>query len=157
MSLAFMDKLYKYMKEQFNLNPTQVMVNFSHTHSGPLIEARTYAVDRDGNPLKPIERYVETLIPAFGQAIREAFDTARPADAYWGVGKTEIGICRRAADEVYEGSFLYANEDKGEYGILANYPNPSREIDKTVPVIKFVDKNAQPVALVFAPHAIQRH
>ena len=149
MSLAFMDRLYRYIKEQFDLEPAQVMVNFSHTHSGPLIEARTYAVDRDGNPLKPIESYVETLLPAFGRAIQEAIDSARPADAYWGIGKTEIGICRRAADAVYKDSFYYANEDKGEYGILANYPNPEREIDRTVPVIKFVDKNGQAAALIF--------
>ena len=53
-------------------------------------------------------------------------------------------------DKIYRGSFLYANEDKGEYGIQANYPNPVRDIDKTVIVVKFVDEDEQPIALVFS-------
>ena len=149
MTLDFVERLHQHMKKQFGFEPKQVMVNFSHTHAGPLIESRTYAVDRDGNPLKPVDPYVDSLIPAFAKAIQTGLDDLKPAKAYYGIGETNIGVCRRAPDEVYEGSFEYANEDKGEYGILANYPNPDREIDRTVPVIRFMDVMDQPIALLF--------
>ena len=149
MTLEFVEKLHNHMKTRFDLDPSQVLVNFSHTHSGPLIESRAYAIDRDGNPLKPIDSYVDSLIPAFAEAVQTGLDNLKPAKAYYGIGETHIGICRRAADAVYEGSFEYANEDKGEYGILANYPNPDREIDRTVPVIRFVDGQDEPIALIF--------
>jgi len=149
MSLNMVQDVHDAMQSNFGLGLDQVMLNYSHTHAGPLIEARTYAVDRDGNPLKPVEEYVKGLIPAFCNAVQAGFDCLQPADVYWGVGETEIGVCRRAPDEVYKGSFEYANEDKGEYGIMANYPNPKREIDKTVPVIKFVDDKEHIIALLF--------
>ena len=64
---CFHDKLFKSLKDQFDLDPSQVMVNFSHTHDGPQVESRSYAVDSEGNPIDPIDKYVENTHPGIRQ------------------------------------------------------------------------------------------
>jgi len=74
-----------------------IVLNFSHTHSGPMSGFEDYATERP----KPVEMetYEAGLI---GKAVALAHDALRllaPATVRWHRGSSQIGINRRARDE----------------------------------------------------------
>ncbi|MCE5250455.1 neutral/alkaline non-lysosomal ceramidase N-terminal domain-containing protein [bacterium] len=136
-----MDEIWKRSGQRFGLEPGQLFVNCSHTHAGPLMSPHFNSGFCTGEKVclpdtAYVERFIETTVGAIGRAL----DSLQPACASWGIGKTYIGINRRAQDVS-----LYSKEATG----YENFPNPGKETDRSCPVIMVNDRDGRPIALVF--------
>ena len=68
-----------------NLTPTQIMICFTHTHSGPDADADT-----------PIEAaYRQTLIGKLREVAQQAMNNSQPCTVGWNVTHAQIGVNRR--------------------------------------------------------------
>ncbi len=74
------------------LDPIEVLVCCSHTHSGPISYADERSRSRD-------QRYVDLLVAQIVDAVRAAAFRLEPAALEWCEGTTDIGINRRERTE----------------------------------------------------------
>lgn len=72
--------------EQLGLSPDQLLINLSHTHSGPLLIS-TFADKPGGEHILPYQR---SLADAAIQAGREAIDGRVPGRIEWTVGRSSL-------------------------------------------------------------------
>ena len=109
--------------ERTGLERRQILLNWSHTHSGPMIgtsDLNRYPVpDED---LKRIEAYTETLWNKLADVAAAALADMRPGRLSWGVGQVDFVKSRR----------LFG--PNGEYRGMG--PNPDRFVDRGVPVLR---------------------
>ena len=79
------------------LAPSGIVLNFSHTHSGPMSGYEGYATDRP----KPVEMiaYEETLLEKACALARAAQESEERVSVRWHRGTSHIGINRRARNE----------------------------------------------------------
>ena len=139
------DVIWKKVKTHYHLEPRKILLNCSHTHAGPMTWLRIHTEEAsDRKKVYPDEKYIQHLVENIVTAIGKAIGDLRPARAFWGIGETHIGICRRSPD-----ASVYRGAPSGYLGIFANYPNPGKEIDRTCPVISLTDERERPIALVF--------
>jgi hypothetical protein len=82
---------------QAGTDPAQIIINFSHTHSGPLTTYERHAEKTD----KPegIASYERAVHARAVEATARAIDRMQPVDVHWIEGQTHIGINRRLPDE----------------------------------------------------------
>ncbi len=128
--------LFDRLTERTGLKRRQILVNFSHTHSGPILGAS----DLDRYPMSAEERqatldYTARLYDRMADVARAALADLKPATLAWGRGKCDFVRNRR----------LY-HED-GRYRGMG--PNPNKEVDDTVPVLRVSDPGGKPRAIVF--------
>ena len=136
-----MDKIWMLAGKKLNLRPDQLFVNCSHTHAGPEVRPSfNHETCAPGEVGKPDPAYIDELIEKILHSAENAIKNLKPAEASWGIGKTFIGINRRAPDKT-----IYSEQATG----YENFPNPEKEIDRTCPVILFQDKKGKPISLVF--------
>lgn len=74
------------------LDPIEVLVCCSHTHSGPISYADERSRTRD-------QRYVELLVTRIVDAVREAAAHTQPARLEWCEGTSDVGLNRRERTE----------------------------------------------------------
>jgi len=115
--------LFDRLTERTGLQRRQLLVNFSHTHSGPIIGSS----DLDRYPMSAEERqatqdYTAGLYEKIADAAVAALADLKPATLAWGVGKCSFVRNRR----------LY-NPD-GSYRGMG--PNADKYVDDTVPVLR---------------------
>jgi len=139
------DEIWAGAKSRFGLEPRDLLINCSHTHAGPILWPRIHQPEiPDPKMVFPDPEYIRRLVDNTLGVIETAIGNLTPARASRGFGETRIGICRRAKDvSVYKG------KASGYLGIFANYPNPDREIDRTVPLISFTKEDGSPLAFMF--------
>jgi neutral ceramidase len=142
---SIIDTLWEKIHSRFNLEPRQILFNSSHTHAGPMTWPRMNVKQCTKQKMCfPDPEYILKLVDSILKAMEIALGNLKPAQASWGIGETCIGICRRAKD-----ISTYHGPASGYLGIYANYPNPSQEVDRTCPVIRFTDERDGLLALVF--------
>lgn len=125
------------------LQRRQILLNWSHTHSGPMIgtsDLNRYPVPEAD--LKRIEAYTETLWNKLADVAAAALADMRPARLSWAVGEVDFVLSRRAF-----------HEDGRYRGMRAN---PDRYADRTVPVLRIDAPDGRPRGVVFgcACHAV---
>jgi len=80
-------RLREQIQEQWQIPPEQVMINSSHTHSGPATIT---------TPLGKLEpNYIEVLIKKMVGAVQMAYQKQEPAHMDWGRQQVQVGINRR--------------------------------------------------------------
>lgn len=129
--------------ERTGLPPERVIVNLSHTHSGPMIGTE----DPDRIPLpfdmqERIRNYTDFLTEQLADAAADALADLRPAIVSWGRGKVGFVRNRRMFDA------------DGRY--CGMKPNPDGFTDPRVTVLRVDEPDGTPRALVcsLACHAV---
>jgi neutral ceramidase len=93
------------LQRKFGLTRSQIALNCSHTHSGPVVARNLrpmheYALDKSQQEL--IHLYADQLEQKVVAAVGQAIGKLAPAKVGWGTGKTDFAVNRRnnKADEV---------------------------------------------------------
>lgn len=125
------------------LGRKQILLNWSHTHSGPMIGSS----DTNRYPIADVDRdkteaYTAALWNKLADVAFAALNDMKPARLSWGVGQVDFVKSRRAF------------HDDGTYRGMA--ANPDRHVDQTVPVLRIDDLDNRVRAVVFgcACHAV---
>lgn len=116
------------------LDPQALMLNCSHTHSGPAVRANLeimFAFDEEHKA--KTRRYRAFLRKSIAGAAREALARLQPAAVSYGVGEAGFAVDRRAlrVKEANPGS------------------NPPATVDHTVPVLQVKGADGKMLAVVF--------
>jgi len=135
--------LFGRLTQRTGLARRQILVNFSHTHSGPILGSS----DLDRYPMSQEERqatldYTARLFGQIADVAKSALDELKPATLAWGTGKCSFVRNRRLYDA------------KGAYRGMG--PNPDKPVDDVVPVLRVSSPDGRLRALVFgcACHAV---
>src|SRR5215471_15850644 len=120
------DQLAARMKKEFGLNRSQLLINASHTHTGPIVwpGLRNLTVLPAGEPEKLID-YRKTLDDALVSVAGSALRDLSPATIEFGEGTAGFAINRRASI------------------------NPNGPVDPRVPVLKIADAAGKIRGIVF--------
>lgn len=136
-------ELFDRLTQRTGLQRRQLLVNFSHTHSGPILGAsdlNRYPMTREEK--QATRDYTARLFGQLADVARAALADLRPATLAWGTGKCGFVRNRR----VY-------NPD-GSYRGMG--PNPHKPCDDVVPVLCVNSPEGKLRAIVFgcACHAV---
>lgn len=124
------DRLHK----QLGLTRAQVLLNSSHTHSGPVLEQALYDVYPLGEKEKEkIEAYSRQLEDQVVALVEKAFGKLEPARLASGNGVTRFAVNRR-------------ENNSSELNRLTELQGPS---DHSVPVLRVENKQGKLMAAVF--------
>ncbi len=91
-------------------NPQSVIINASHTHSGPMMAFEQYATLKSKSP--ELLQYEQTLEDKLLRLVINAAQKMQEVQAFWRDGSSEIGINRRV--KTSEGVVMAPNPD-GQY------------------------------------------
>ncbi len=135
--------LFARLAERTGLARDRILLNLSHTHSGPLIgtsDLNRYAMPEEIR--LRTEQYTAALIDKLAEVSVAALEALTPARLSWGVGKADFVMNRRIYD------------DNGDYRSMG--PNPEKYVDRNVPVLRVDEPDGSLRALVFgcACHAV---
>lgn len=122
------------MQEKYDLPPSALMINCSHTHCGP--EIRTTRWSFDGIPaerLSAARKYVDSLNANILSVIDQAMETCTPS---------KVLFCRSRC------GFAMNRRTPSPSG-FRNFPNPNGPVDHDVPVIKIEDEDENLKGIVF--------
>jgi neutral ceramidase len=128
------DHIKDQLKIKYGLSKAQVILNSSHTHSGPVLRNSLYNFyPLDSLQLSKIEQYSSKLENQVVALVGKALKSMVPAQIYSRNGVTRFAVNRR---NNVEAKLLYQTELKG--------PN-----DHAVPVLKVTDSSGKIIAIVF--------
>lgn len=128
------DRIRDQLEAKFELPRAQIILNSSHTHSGPVLkDALTDIYPPDPHQLKIIGQYSDKLAGQIVAIVGEAFQSMEPVQIYAQNGVTRFQVNRRNNDE---STLILQTELKG--------PN-----DYAVPVIKVVNEAGDLKAVAF--------
>lgn len=131
---AVSDRIRTDLQKSLNLSRAQIILNSSHTHSGPVLSnALVDIYPLDAVEQNKIDIYTRRLEAQVVQLVQEAFTKLQPAILSAANGVTRFQVNRRNNKE---GALLEQSELKG--------PN-----DYAVPVLKISDASGTVKALVF--------
>ena len=137
------EAIFQRITDKTGLDHSRVLLNLSHTHSGPIIGAS----DANRYPMTDAERqatidYTETLTAKLADVAAAALADMAPARLALGTGEADFVRNRRLFD------------DQGNYKGMG--PNPDGYTDPRVPVLGVAGPDGTPRALVFglACHAV---
>jgi hypothetical protein len=135
--------LFDLLVKKTGLQRRQLLVNFSHTHSGPIIGTS----DLDRYPMSQDEKqatlaYTTHIFDQITETAQAALADLKPATLAWGTGKCNFVRNRR----LYNANGTY----------LKMGPNPDKPVDDVVPVLRVSSPEGQLRAIVFgcACHAV---
>ncbi|QDT99052.1 neutral/alkaline non-lysosomal ceramidase N-terminal domain-containing protein [Gimesia aquarii] len=125
------------LKEKFDLDRNQIMLNSSHTHCGPVLRGALHDIyPLNANHLKDINEYSDKLEQKLVTAVGTAIKKLEPASLYSGEGFTSFAVNRRTNKEAEVPKLRLANELKGP-------------IDHSVPILAVKDKAGKLKTIVF--------
>lgn len=128
------DNIFNRAKEKFKLSRAQVILNSSHTHTGPVLQNALYDIyPLDQKQIKAIEKYSDWLENQLVELIGNALSSLEPAKLYSNNGVSRFQVNRRNNNE---SSLLEQTELSG--------PN-----DYAVPVIKVESASGNLLAITF--------
>ena len=122
------------LQERLDLDRRQILINSSHTHSGPLLMREgmhTYTVTEEDMAL--VTRYTEALIDKIVQVVIDAFNNQEEARIFSANGVTRFQVNRRNNVE----------------GTLGNQSQLSGPNDHAVPVLKVENTEGTLMAIAF--------
>lgn len=95
-SRSVAENVTKELHAKFGLSRDQIMLNASHTHSGPVLRGALYDIyPLDNSELKKIEAYSVSLEATIVRAVGEALAHLVPAKLERGEGSTDFAVNRR--------------------------------------------------------------
>ena len=128
------DRIRQRLEKELDLTPAQILLNSSHSHSGPVLPHALVDIYTIDAPMQAaIERYDKQLEEWVVRTIVEAFEKCEPARLYAANGTARFQVNRRNNSER---EILTLNELKG--------PN-----DHAVPVLKVVSASDEIRAILF--------
>jgi hypothetical protein len=133
------------LQQKYKLERSQIALNCSHTHSGPVVDRNLrpmheYSLPKEQQEL--IHAYADKLEAAVIHVVGQAIGKLAPARLEWGSGRTDFAVNRRANREADVPKLREAGQLKG----------PS---DHDVPVLAVKDASGKLVAVAagYACHA----
>ncbi|MEX2568680.1 MAG: neutral/alkaline non-lysosomal ceramidase N-terminal domain-containing protein [Cyclobacteriaceae bacterium] len=134
MPKSMTDRIKGRLENQFSLSAAQVMLNFSHTHSGPVVKDYLYHIyPLDNKEIEKINHYSTILENKIIKIVEEAMALLKPAKVFSENGVTRFQVNRRNNQET---NILDINDLAG--------PN-----DYAVPVLKVEDMEGKMMAIAF--------
>ena len=135
--------LSKVLTAKTGLPRNRILLNWSHTHSGPMLgtsDTNRYPIEDDDR--EKTEAYTAVLWNKLADLANAALSDMKPARLSYGVGEVNFVKNRRVF------------HDDGRYKGMA--ANPDRYVDQTVPVLRIDDPAGQLRGIVFgcACHAV---
>lgn len=133
-SKAVSDNIRDQLQKELGLERKQILLNSSHTHSGPLLMRpgmHTYTVTDEDMAL--VTRYTEELTDKIVQLVVEAFENLQAAKIYSGNGVTRFQVNRRNNVEA----------------TLTRQSELSGPMDHAVPVLKVENLAGDLMAIAF--------
>ncbi|WP_202927869.1 neutral/alkaline non-lysosomal ceramidase N-terminal domain-containing protein [Cyclobacterium roseum] len=128
------EKIRRVIHEKHGLTKSQVILNSSHTHSGPVLEAALYDIyPLDEEQRQHISEYSRQLEQDIVESVGRALENREPSRVYAGNGTARFQVNRR-------------NNKESEIHLLTELKGP---IDHAVPVIKITDLQDNLTAVVF--------
>lgn len=128
------EKIRTALYQQYGLTKTQVILNSSHTHSGPVLEAALYDIyPLNEQQLQHISDYSQHLEQDIVESVGRALENRKPSRVYAGNGTARFQVNRR-------------NNKESEIHLLTELKGP---IDHAVPVIKVTDLQGRLTAILF--------
>ncbi|MFV0606775.1 MAG: neutral/alkaline non-lysosomal ceramidase N-terminal domain-containing protein [Niabella sp.] len=122
------------LKDKYGFQRSQVILNSSHTHSGPIIWPSLSMIgDYDMATLKSFRQYKDFLVQSMLDAVSIAIDNKFSAKLSSGHGMADFAMNRR----------LLVN------GEIINSPNPDGHTDHDVPVLIVKDRKSRVKAILF--------
>jgi neutral ceramidase len=123
------------VEKQYNIPPSRLALNASHTHSGPeLRSGRGHGVadpaKHEADAAAYTEKLQKTLIGLVGTALNKGV----PTTLYYSQARCGFAMNRRLPN------------GKGGY---SNFPNPEGPVDHAVPVLKAADAEGKDLGYVF--------
>jgi hypothetical protein len=135
--LVGLNDAYEYLQktvlDEFGLKPEELVMAWTHTHSGP-----NPGLNKERAPVNNIS-YTESLRPKTIQIVREALDHLTPVHTGVGVGSSPVGASRR----------LLKPDGSTRLGGASLDRNPYGPADKEVLVLKITKPDGSPVAALF--------
>jgi len=126
--------LEKRVKDKFSLPPEGLLLNASHTHSGPEFRVgRAPADDGEFKPGTPGERYGAALEEKLFKLIGDALASSAPARLGFTHARCGFAMNRRLPTPTG----------------YANSPNPDGPVDHDVPVLRVEGADGKPRAVLF--------
>lgn len=139
------DAVEEQVKSQFGVSPSYLMMNASHTHSGPEIRAiETFFGKENPQRTERVNLYRDNLEKKIVKVIEEAFSKMEPAKIGYAKGSAGFAINRRE-------NYLLADDDIRK-GLRPNTEGP---VDHDVPILEVTSIDGSLVAVLFgyAAHA----
>src|SRR5665647_881543 len=128
------DHIRDQLKRRFNLSRSQIAINTSHTHTGPVLtNALVDIYPVDSSQQQKIDEYTNKLGEKIVALVDKALHTMEPVQLYAGNGVTRFQVNRRNNVESTLSSQSHLNG-----------PN-----DYAVPVIKVENKKGELIAVAF--------
>lgn len=128
------DNIRNKVNAKFSLNRDQIMLNSSHTHSGPVLgEALSDIYVLDDNQREAIKKYSSTLEDMIVNMVGEAIRNLEPAEVFVQNGVTRFQVNRR-------------NNNAALLTQLSELQGPN---DYAVPVIKVMNTKGELKAVAF--------
>lgn len=129
------DQVAGRVKQQFGLDRAQLLINCSHTHSGPMIWPNLMNLTVIGpEEERKLRAYSQTFADALVRVTGAALHDLSPATISYAEGSAEFAMNRRLPTA------------KG----YQNSPNPEGPVDHRVPVLKIAGRDGQLRAILFA-------
>ena len=136
MPKAMSDRIRKLLNARFNLSKAQIILNSSHTHSGPVLTDELndyYAVKFGNDELETIRKYSKNLEAKIVSCVEKAIESLQPAYVFTGNGFTRFQVNR------------YNNVEADVSKLFeTNGPN-----DYAVPVLKVQDLSGKIISIAF--------
>jgi len=131
---ALSDQIRDQLETELMLSRAQIILNSTHTHSGPVLKDALYDIyPLDEQHINIIEQYSNKLADQIVALAVEAFRSMEPVQIYAQNGVTRFQVNRR-------------NNDASTLNSLTELKGPN---DHAVPVIKVVDKQGDLMAVAF--------
>ena len=123
--------------EKASLERSQILINASHTHTGPVIGnnlgSMYFLSATEG---AKVERYTEYLIDQSVLAFTKAWEDLNTATISYGVGQARFGVNRRNNPEMLVPKLRFEGQLKGP-------------VDYSVPVLRITDSRMRTVGILF--------
>jgi len=121
------------IEKQFGLKRSQILINASHTHTGPETQSAPHIFTLEKKELDKIDRYAKKLEDHLVNLVGEALKNLQPATLYSENGVSRFQVNRR-------------NNNENNLALLTELKGPN---DFAVPVIKVVNAKGNIMAIAF--------
>src|SRR5690606_17751272 len=134
MPKSMSDRIRERLYKKFQLSKSQILLNFSHTHSGPVLKDYLYHIyPLDSADIREIEVYSAKLEDQAIALVQEAINSLKPVKLYAENGVSRFQVNRR-------------NNNESDVHLQSKLNGPN---DYAVPVLKAVDTLGNISAILF--------
>lgn len=121
------------IQKLYGLTRSQILINASHTHTGPETQSAPHVFSLDKKELEKIDRYAKKLEDQLVNLVAEAMKNLKPATLFSENGVSRFQVNRR-------------NNNENKLDLQTELKGPN---DFAVPVIKVVDEKGKIMAIAF--------